>query len=406
MKRNKICILPKLYNCGGDITRQWFIFYSFRNPETKRMIRFRVYDGFTECRTKKAKYEHGEKMVKKYTEMLIGGWNPFTDGSNAIYEDNLTFETVTTKYKNLRSNNKTFNYYYNLYLPEVNGLSEKTYRNYVSKFRIFDAWLQKNNIADNDLRAIDHDIIVKFFLYLINEIRLSKITISKYSQILSRFFGWAVKNKHLKSSPVFELPVTSRVKDMAPRPINDYDIERIACKIKETDPQLWLAVQLEYYCLLRPGSEIRLAKVKWFDLARGTISVPNELIKTKKNKIVIIPNQFREFLLNDLKLHNYPLDFYVIGTNGIPGINHVGANNLRNRFNKIRDELNLPKEYKLYSFKHTGNSRLVDTSIPFYHIQRQNGHTSIRSTEQYIKNKIGFKSTELQNNFPSMEFKV
>jgi integrase len=101
-------------------------------------------------------------------------------------------------------------------------------------------------------------------------------------------------------------------------------------------------------------------------------------------------------------LHLYPANYFVIGKNGVPGPEYLGSNNLRNRFNIIRDKLNLPKEYKLYSFKHTGNSRLIDTNIPIYHIQKHNGHDSMKSTEEYFKNKIGFKSAELENNYPTL----
>jgi integrase len=84
----------------------------------------------------------------------------------------------------------------------------------------------------------------------------------------------------------------------------------------------------------------------------------------------------------------------------------VGQNNLRNRFNVIRDRLQLPESYKLYSWKHTGNSRAEDAGIPMAARQRQNGHLSMRSTEQYLKRKIGFRSEEIQHNFPSISGKT
>ena len=70
MKRKKICILPQLNDCGGDVKKQWFVFYSYRNPADNNMKRFRVYDGFTDCYTKKAKYQHAEYLIKKYSDML------------------------------------------------------------------------------------------------------------------------------------------------------------------------------------------------------------------------------------------------------------------------------------------------------------------------------------------------
>jgi integrase len=199
-----------------------------------------------------------------------------------------------------------------------------------------------------------------------------------------------------------DLPDTTRENDQAPRPIHESDIDRLVQKIKETDRQLWLTVQLEYYCFLRPGQEIRLARISWFDIARGIITVPKQLVKTRQEKFVIIPVQFREYLMNEWKIHLFPPDYYLIGQNGMPGTKPLGSNNLRNRFNIIRDSLNLPKVYKLYSWKHTGNARAADAGIPAYHRQKQNGHSSMGSFEDYLKNKIGFTSKELENQFPSL----
>jgi len=402
MKRNKICILPKLNDCNGDVKKQWFIYYSYRNSANNKMTRFRVYDGFTESRTKKAKYEHAEVLIKKYSDRLKSGWNPFEDDSDALYEDNLRYATIARLFHDARAGNKTFNYYSNLFLPEVKGMADKTYKNYVSKYRTFDAWLLKNGFAGNDIHTISPDIMRDFFLFLINDEKLARITVMKYRHMLERLFDWCIKKGYLKESPMKDLPDTTRENDSAPRPINEADINELVQKIQKEDRQLWLTVQLEYYCFLRPGQEIRLARISWFDLARGVIRIPKHIVKTRQEKVVIIPNQFRQQLLKDWQLHLYPSDYYLIGPNGIPGPRPLGSNNLRNRFNIIRDDLALPKEYKLYSWKHTGNARAADAGIPAYHRQMQNGHSSMRSLEEYLKNKIGFRSEELQNNFPSL----
>ena len=40
-----------------------------------------------------------------------------------------------------------------------------------------------------------------------------------------------------------------------------------------------------------------------------------------------------------------------------------------------------------------------------YHIQQQNGHASLRSTEVYMKNKVGFTSEQIKTQFPSLDKK-
>jgi len=407
MKREKLCILPKLFDYNGDTRKQWFVFFSFRNPADGKMKRFRIYDGFTDCRTKKSKLEHGEKMVNFYSQKLQSGWDPFNEESErVIYTDNLQYATLARAYADKRQSNKTFSYYANLFLPEIQGSALKTYQNYVSKFRSFNLFLENKGIGGNDITTITQPIVADFFRYLIEDprMRLARITVKKYEHMLSRLFDWLVKNKHIRRSPVFDLPDTRRKNDQAPRPIHEEDIDRLVNEIKK-DKQLYLTIQLEYYCFLRPGLEIRLARVGWFDLAASRIYIPADVVKTEQKKVVIIPNQFRNYLVKEWRLSNYPTDFYLIGQNGIPGPVPVGSNNLRNRFNVIRDRLGLPLQYKLYSWKHTGNSRAEDAGIPMAARQRQNGHSSLRSTEEYLKNKIGFRSPEIENKFPSLEKK-
>jgi integrase len=401
MKRNKICILPHLVDCHGDINKQWYVVFSYRNPKTNKMTRFRIYDGFTEKKTKREKYALGKQLIQAYTEKLKSGWDPLADDTQAIFDDQLQYAPIAKAFGNKRKSNKNFSYFTSQFLPEIKGLKKITYQNYISKYRTFNNYLIKNGADDNDITAISNEMIIGFFLFLINDLKLAHITVSKYEHMLAAIFNWLVEKKHIHKSPVYNIPKTTRENDTAPRPVNEMDIDKLVDEIKK-DRQLWLAVQLEYYCFLRPGLEIRMSRVKWFDLARGRIIVPRDLIKSKVDKVVIIPAQLREHLLVDCKLHLFPPDYFVFGSNGMPGTQPIGNNNLRNRFNRVRDSLGLPLEYKLYSWKHTGNARAEDAGIPMAARQRQNGHRSMRSTEEYLKNKIGFHSEELEKEFPSL----
>lgn len=402
--RQKICILPQLFDYNGDPAKQWFVVYSYRNPANGKMQRFRLYEGFTRCHTKKAKYAHAQEVIAEYTNLLKTGWSPFTTGETAIYSDSLQYAAIARTYAQKRASNRTFSYYANLFLPEVEGSARKTYLNYIGKYRTFDNWLMSKGIQQNDISTISQPVMRDFFLYLINDpkMQLARITMKKYEHMLARLFTWCVKHKYLRQSPMFDLPDTRRVNDTAPRPIHLDDINGLIEEIKK-DRQLFLTIQLEYYCFLRPGIEIRKARISWFDLASSRIYVPAEVVKTKEDKVIIIPDHFRQYLLKEWKLNLYPKNYYLIGKNGIPGTEMIGSNNLRNRFNVIRDRLGLPLKYKLYSWKHTGNSAAEDAGIPMAARQRQNGHRSLRSTEEYLRHKIGFRSPEIQNNFPPLQ---
>ncbi len=65
MSRQKLLILPRLHAYDGDLAKQWFVFYSFRDPSTGKMKRFRIYGGFSQLQTEKEKLQHGQFDVTK-----------------------------------------------------------------------------------------------------------------------------------------------------------------------------------------------------------------------------------------------------------------------------------------------------------------------------------------------------
>jgi integrase len=183
----------------------------------------------------------------------------------------------------------------------------------------------------------------------------------------------------------------------------DMDLNEFREVIKKDDPQLWLALQFEYYCFLRPGKEVRLLQIKHIDFSRGTVTIERDRSKTKKAKTATIPFVFLKELREVWKLQTLPREMFVFAREGKPGDRPISKNDLRYRFNKFRTKLSMPQEYKLYSFKHTGNARADDCpEISIRDQQKQNGHSSIQTTENYLKNKLGTVSRSIQEHFPAM----
>ena len=71
-----------------------------------------------------------------------------------------------------------------------------------------------------------------------------------------------------------------------------------------------------------------------------------------------------------------------------------------NHFDKIRKLINLPRDYKLYSFKHTGNVMAVKAGIGLKELQMQNGHHSLDQLNAYLRQMIGTESEALRTKGP------
>ena len=138
-----------------------------------------------------------------------------------------------------------------------------------------------------------------------------------------------------------------------------------------------------------PGYRFR----PWID-QRGSVPFKNQPGEIRDNS-----DHFLLKIREVYNLHKYNRDYYVFGKGYKPGPECLGKNNLKNRFNSFREMLNMPSEYKLYSWKHTGNSLALDNNISMYALRDQNGHSSVQVTEIYTKNKVGTISRKSRISF-------
>ena len=394
--RQKMIILPKLNRSG----KQWFMYYSCLNPKTGKMQRFRHYDGFT-GKSDQEKLLHARQLHELYSTRLRSGWSPFTDDVEVIYNDHMDYKTIADMYGTRRAGNNTIRVWISKFLESIGQIvSLATYQTYQSKFRIFLLWLEKEKMAGNDLVTLDNKLICTFFNYIINDRKLSRISVQKYTQNLTALFEYIKMNKLIILNPVFDTPTCNRINDQAPRPIQRADIDIFKVEIQK-DPELWLAVQFEFYCGMRPGHEIIEMKIKEIDFTAGTVRVTRRRAKTRIERLVTIPRQFLEYIRN-LGLQQCNKEFYVFGPEGVPGPDHIGKNKLRYKFAAIRKKLNMPYEYKFYSWKHTGLVEADESGIPSKDISRHAGHSSLKSTDFYFRNKRTGVSKAIRENYPDL----
>lgn len=402
MKRKKLAILPKLYDAKGDLSKPWFVHYSYRNPKTDIMKRFRVYDGINNLTRKKARYELAEKIIEEYTTKIKHGWTPF-ETDYAIYDDLIQYANVADIYGQKRQSNLTINIYLNEFLKRQKvRVSDKTFESYQSKTRLFAQWLDREGIGQNDISAITTEIIDKFFDYLIYERKLQGRTIEKYGQNLRTLFNELVDRKKIFESPMPPIPKVANKVDHSAKPIHKDDMVTFKEKIRTMDPQLWLAIQFEFYCFIRPGTELRLLQLQNIDFIQGTITIPKIRAKNRTEQTIAIPNQFLNIMKEEFYLNKFDKSFYVFGQIGRPGEIPLGKNTLRNRFNKYRDALGLSKDYKFYSWKHSGAITASNAGIPVKDIQMQMRHHSLDITDKYLSKMKGSESEYLKNRFPTL----
>lgn len=399
MNEKIIATKPRLVESGS----RWYIYFSVRNSLTGKLHPVKIEKGFKQLGTPEEKRDFGKKLVREYNAKLKAGWTPWAN-DEYIFDDQILYKTEADSYGSRRRRSKaSVRLYSSKFLSfKQQSLKPKGYSSYCSKFRIFTQWLEKNGYADYDINAIDNKIILLFFEYLISERKLDKVTVQGYKVRLNAMFGWLLKDKIILKNPIYNIPTGRKLCDHSPRPILQVDINELLDKIKSNDPQLYLACLIQFFCAIRPGTELRLLKIKHIDLWAGSIHVNVIDSKTGHGEHICMPNQLKELMTDTYRLQNYESELYVFSQNGIPGRKPLGRNNMRMRFNKYRDELHLSKEYKFYSFKHTGAGMMMNSGdFNLKELMEHLRHTDINSTYHYIRRYKGNSSDKIRNQFPN-----
>jgi integrase len=254
-------------------------------------------------------------------------------------------------------------------------------------------------MAKLPISDLDRDTISAFFIYLATDKNLDKTTCQKYFISLKSVWKYAVKRGEVNVLP-FELVAFPRKKeDKSAQVINADDMKKLLPKIKEEDPQLYLAWMTQYYCCLRPGKELRLLKVGDINYELGTIVVRSENAKNGHKRVVTIPSQLLK-TYQEYDILSADKSLYVFGKKHKPDTRPCSVNMLRWRFNNIRDSLGLSKGYKLYSAKHTGLTRLHNSGASLLNSMEQAGHSSIAAHQHYLHKHNSVVNEVIRDKYP------
>jgi len=393
-RKQTLIIYPHLNNCGGDITKDWYVELKYRIPGNSKLISERIYKGL-KSGSADERMTNAEKIIQEKTNWLNLGGHFKGINKTRVYVDELEYNSVTRLYGKLKDELPTIRLNISEYLSYIKTQKTAvTYSNIQTKLRTFVAWLVKNKL-DIDITKITRKNVVDFLVYLSNEMKLSRATIKDYKQAVANYFDYEIDCERIQVNPVVRMPVLGQIVDNAGVPFTDNEKASMKELIKKNDPQLWLACQIQYYCAIRPGQELRLMKIGWIDFDKHQFRVPNEIAKNNETEIVEIPDVLYAELRNVYQLHTYNNNLFVFGSEGYPGTKAYGKNTLRNRFNKYRDKLKISKDKVFYSWKHSGAIDLIENGLQPYSLQEHLRHKNFDTTERYLKKRIKNKEKKV-----------
>lgn len=386
MKSKAQIILPTLNNRGGNLSKQWYIQFSFRNPINGEMERQKVYKGVNEGKTVEERTTAAKKVLYYYTRKIKRGWTIFDDDKTISMpmDDNLSILTVS---------NVAMQRALDQLIIKQKPKTIDGYRRFLRYFIDYLEEVKKHRY----LHQINQETVTAFDRMMRN--KYSNKTRNDCFFLLKMVFNQLISTKHLKDNPFKKCEMLENMSV----PFRYYQ-PNIALKIQaileEADPQLFFFVQMVYYTTLRVD-ELRNLQIKHIDLFSGTITVTAKISKNDKQRVVAIPDQLSQILI-EKKINTYPETYYLFSINHKPGENPCHGNYFNKRFHKLKTLHKIPAEYKIYGFKPTAAVNLAIAGAQVYEIQKHLRHSTIAATQIYMEQYRPVDSVMIRNKYPTI----
>ena len=363
---------PKIYDANGDLSKRWYVYYSYRNPATDKLERQTpIYAGVNKFKNLKERKNAIKILAKAVENILENGFNPYDEDSVPVDEtknysipDAITFSLELKK----------------------NTLKDNSFRDYRIRIKSFEKWLLANGFENRYITAVNKKTIVTFLNSVLST--TSAKNRNNTRAILSMFFQSLEDNDIIPDNFVKKINVLKSNPERNKTYSSKQEVD-IFNYLKSNDELLLLFIQFISYNHLRPVEVVRL-QIKDVNVKDRRIYVR---AKNKAVKVKIIP----EILLSTLPdLEKFHPESYLFTPNGIGQEWTTNETDKRDyfskRFKKVKDSLGLGKDYGLYSFRHTFITKLyhefVKNSTPFEaksKLMLITGHETMVALDKYLR---------------------
>ncbi len=384
---------PKIYDAHGDLSKRWYVYFSFRNPQTGKLQRMKnIYGKTNNFKTKEDRLSILSIYRRKLLRLLKEGFDPYQDNT-ALYASREVkqvsapekIEIAVAVVEEIKMTLKeALDFALKLKEKLVNATTKKNYEYAIKNFL---KWMEEHH---PEIKTIDH---------------LSKRFLNEYlNDVLGRTSARTRNNTRvdlgsllqvLEDNDIIALNFIKRIKVLKSIPERNKTYtkemqEDIFNYLEEKDPILLLYIKFVAYNILRPIEVCRL-NVGDLNLINRTLQVKakNSPLKTK-----LIP----ELLFNDLPdLSKLNKKLVLFTPDKIGGDWKIAADGRREYFTKrfktvVKDHFNLGADYGLYSFRHTYITKIyremVKNSSPNEvegKLMLITGHATVTALRKYLR---------------------
>jgi len=364
--------LPKL-TIPADPKQQWYISFWCQDPENpSKLLRIRKMDDINKFKGYQNRVQRSKFWLGYYSEKLILGWNPLIK----VIQDTTLIKKSTF----------TLEYSIKLYLQEKEySVGIKTNNKYKYFLRGFLNWMKDKNLRILPLDAIEIRHVLDYRNHQLETKKWGNKNCNTFITSCSTFFRYMVDNYEyvIIKNPVKGIKkLNFSVKGN--KAFSDAQIRELKKVMMRVNPYLYFYCQTVYNTCTRPQAEARLLKCGDFDFNRKVLCVSSEICKSNVTQYVPLSDTFI-CLLKEQGVDTSPPDYFVFTQFKEPGIKPLHQETLQSWFNIVKNELNMGREYTLYSWKHTRNIHAWQDTKDVMFIKTLNRHTILETTMIYLR---------------------
>jgi integrase/recombinase XerD len=257
---------------------------------------------------------------------------------------------------------------------------EDTYRSYKSYINIFITWLDNNNIKNISISDINQSNVIEFLEWIYYDKKVSSQTYNNYLMFMVLFFNYCKKRGFIIENPAEKIARKKTTKKQRKYIPTDIRV-KIFEWVKEWNPAYLMFLYMIYYHLIRP-KELSLLTIGQIDFTNSLIHISAQQSKNHKEQSVRMVDVVRDALIKHIG--DAPVDYYLFSKNCKPGKDPVPPKYFSDLWLKIRKELSLPLEYKMYSLKDNGITDLLTAGVPAVKVRDHARHSDIGTTQRYV----------------------
>ncbi|GGH77981.1 tyrosine-type recombinase/integrase [Phaeocystidibacter marisrubri] len=364
----------KIHDRDGDISKRWYVSYSFRNPVTGKMERFRIYGHVNRFKTRKERIERLRSLKRATEKLLQEGFNPYQTADNS----NQSIDTVPS----------AINYVLEIKKQQLAESSYDSFRSHVLKFQKWTEATFQDHLPPNRFSKQD---VNTFLEWSQRKYGLNAQTRNNYLSDTRSFFTALLDKDIISHNPASGISKL-KVDPVKNRAFTNAQLDSIQEFLNREDPYFLSFLRFMSYEFMRPIEVLRI-RVGNIDLQEGILYLDT---KTKRDKKKIIVSPLLAWLKN-LNLEKYDSSDYLFTRFERPGGWEAKEATKRRwfsaKFAHVKSSLKLGEEYGVYSFRHTYITNLYHSlrksSSSSYEAKMKlmpiTGHSTLDALNSYLR---------------------